>query len=196
VYRQRGWLWVGRCCTGFTWSLTTNASGGSITPAGVYTAGPTASITDVVQVGDSLWNEASRTWAIPYVDWSTWKALGAGRESSRRLADEDLEAARKAAAEIVARFEGAFVERGGKRCRVVGRSAQGGVRVDGGPGGFKERTVSLTDLGWVFAAKRDVAASGAVLDEARVNRLRYLEGTPRSATRWIDTGWAILLASV
>jgi hypothetical protein len=32
-----------------------------------------------------------------------------------------------------------------------------------------------------------------VLDEARVNRLRYLDGTPKDATRWIDTGWAIRL---
>ena len=40
--------------SGYTWSLATNASGGSIVAAtGVYTAGPTASVTDVVQVTDS-----------------------------------------------------------------------------------------------------------------------------------------------
>jgi hypothetical protein len=32
-----------------------------------------------------------------------------------------------------------------------------------------------------------------ILDEERVNRLRYLEGTPRSSTRWIDTGWAMMI---
>ncbi|BDG02807.1 hypothetical protein [Anaeromyxobacter oryzae] len=41
----------------------------------------------------------------------------------------------------------------------------------------------------------DVSAPGGVLDEARVNKLRYLEGTPKESTRWIDTGWAILLVS-
>jgi hypothetical protein len=40
-------------------------------------------------------------------------------------------------------------------------------------------------------AAGDVAEHGGILDEARVNRVRYLEGTPKSATRWIDTGWAI-----
>lgn len=29
---------------------------------------------------------------------------------------------------------------------------------------------------------------GGLLDEERVNRLRYLEGTPKASTRWIDTG--------
>ncbi|MFZ6181617.1 hypothetical protein [Nannocystis pusilla] len=30
-----------------------------------------------------------------------------------------------------------------------------------------------------------------MLDEARVNRARYLDGAPKSSTRWIDTGWAL-----
>jgi hypothetical protein len=37
--------------------------------------------------------------------------------------------------------------------------------------------------------------TGGILDEARVNRLRYLEGTPKASTRWIDTGWAIALVA-
>ena len=73
----------------------------------------------------------------------------------------------------------------------MGAAARGGIRVDGGPGGFAERTVSLIDLAWVVVAADDVAANGGVLDEPRVNRLRYLEGVPRISTRWIDTGWAI-----
>jgi len=32
-----------------------------------------------------------------------------------------------------------------------------------------------------------------LLDEAFVNRVRYLEGTPRGSTRWIDTGHALRL---
>jgi hypothetical protein len=34
---------------------------------------------------------------------------------------------------------------------------------------------------------------GGLLDEARVNRLRYLDGTPKGSTRWIDTGWALVV---
>ncbi len=49
---------------GFTWSLATNASGGSITAGGGYTAGPAGSVTDVVQVTDSLGNVASRDVAV------------------------------------------------------------------------------------------------------------------------------------
>lgn len=146
--------------------------------------------------GVGRWDDASGTWVIPDVDHATWRALGERRESSRRPREQDLEGARKAAEAIVERFGGGWVEADGKRFRVVGRSAQGGVRIDGGPDGFRERTVSLTDLGWVIAARRDVAASGGVLDEARVNRLRYLEGTPRAATRWIDTGWALRLVGL
>jgi hypothetical protein len=58
----------------------------------------------------------------------------------------------------------------------------------GGPDGFKERTVSLVDIAWVLVARDDVATSGGMLDEPRVNGLRYLEGTPKAATRWIDAG--------
>ena len=47
--------------TGYTWSLSTNASGGSINAStGLYTAGATPSVTDVVRVQDSLGNAATR----------------------------------------------------------------------------------------------------------------------------------------
>jgi hypothetical protein len=46
--------------TGFAWALAANASGGTIdSGSGAYTAGPTASVTDVVRVTDSLGNTAS-----------------------------------------------------------------------------------------------------------------------------------------
>ena len=46
--------------TGFTWTLATNNSGGSINAStGAYTAGPTGSVTDAVKVTDSLGNTAS-----------------------------------------------------------------------------------------------------------------------------------------
>jgi cytochrome c peroxidase len=47
--------------TGYTWSLATNASGGSIGQGGGYTAGPAGDVSDVVQVVDSLGNAAVAT---------------------------------------------------------------------------------------------------------------------------------------
>ncbi len=44
---------------GYTWSLATNASGGSIAATGGYTAGSTGSVTDVIQVTDSLGGTAT-----------------------------------------------------------------------------------------------------------------------------------------
>ncbi len=49
---------------GFTWSLATNASGGSIAASGVYTAGATSGVTDVVQVTDSLGNVATASVSV------------------------------------------------------------------------------------------------------------------------------------
>jgi phage repressor protein C with HTH and peptisase S24 domain len=146
--------------------------------------------------GVGRWDEPSDAWAVPDVDYGTWRALGSGRSSSRRLTEDQLRRASAAAAAIIGQHGGRWIERDGKRCRVASASEQGGVRIDGGPDGFRERTVSVTDVAWVLVARDDVAANGGVLDEARVNKLRYLEGTPKNATRWIDTGWAILLVSV
>ena len=80
------------------------------------------------------------------------------------------------------------------RYRVLDRTSQGGLRIDGGPGGFKERTVSTQDFAWVLEARVRADASGALLDESFVNRIRYLPGTPRGSTRWIDTGHALRLS--
>jgi hypothetical protein len=48
----------------YTWSLSTNASGGSIDATGIYKAGPTPNVTDVVQAADSLGNVATRSVAV------------------------------------------------------------------------------------------------------------------------------------
>ena len=142
--------------------------------------------------GVGRWVDADRMWAMPEVDFATWRALGEGRQASRRL-DPAQEAEGDA---IIGRIieivgEDGWMDDDGKRFRVIGRAQGGGLRIDGGEGGFAERTVSLTDVSWVVAAAKDVAANGGLLDEARVNRLRYLEGTPKESTRWIDTGWAV-----
>src|SRR5262249_38553230 len=45
--------------TGFSFSLSGNPPGGSVSTAGAYTAGATANVTDTVRVVDSLGNAAS-----------------------------------------------------------------------------------------------------------------------------------------
>jgi len=47
--------------SGWSWSIPTNGSGGSVTQAGVYTAGPTGGTTDVVRVADPFGNAATAT---------------------------------------------------------------------------------------------------------------------------------------
>ena len=135
-------------------------------------------------------------WRIPELDFATWRALSSSREASRRLPAGAEERARALVERVLSSAgEGNWISGNGKQCRVVGRSARNGLRIDGGPGGFSERTVSLLDIAWVTVAQDDVRERGGVLDEARVNRLRYLEGTPKGSTRWIDCGWALFLAS-
>ena len=143
--------------------------------------------------GVGRWVEDEEQWAIPALDFATWRALGKGRDCSRRLPPLALERAESVLEEVVRRAgSGGWMERDGRRCRIVERTA-GGVRIDGGSGGFAARLISLTDVAWVLLAAEDVTDAGGMLDEARVNRVRYLEGTPKESTRWIDTGWAILL---
>jgi hypothetical protein len=133
-------------------------------------------------------------WAVPPPTWRLWKRLSTGRGASRTLDDAWLARAEAVAAELVARFAGETVLVRGRPVRVLGRSAQGGVRIVGEGG--QERSVSRTDLAWALAAADDVRVSGGALDEARVNRLRYLDETPKGSTRWIDTGWAVGLVGV
>jgi hypothetical protein len=127
------------------------------------------------------------------VSFTTWRKWGAGKEVSRNLADELMERARTLVESLVAPEGGVreIVRADGRRARVLGSASRGGFRIDGGVGGFAERTVSLLDLAWVIAAANHVQVHGGLLDERLVNRLRYLEGTPKGSTRWIDTGWAI-----
>ena len=145
--------------------------------------------------GVARYREDDDLWACPGVDHETYRDLG-GRGASRSLPLGARERAQALVEELLRRpGAGAILERSGKRCRIVGPAAGGGLRIDGGPGGFAERTISLVDLGWILVARDDVQRSGGILDEPRVNRLRYLEGTPKDSTRWIDTGWALLIVA-
>ncbi|WP_224248660.1 hypothetical protein [Hyalangium gracile] len=145
--------------------------------------------------GVARWQDDEDRWALDEpVDHATWRALGHGRTSSRSLPPEATARAEAWVEQLLRTHPpGTLLARDGERCRIVGRSPQGGVRIDGGPKGFKERTVSLADLAWALLARDDTRKTGGLLDEARVNRLRYLEGTPKESTRWIDTGWALFL---
>ncbi|SES91353.1 DEAD/DEAH box helicase family protein [Stigmatella erecta] len=130
---------------------------------------------------------------IPEVDFETWRTLGEGRLASRTLPDEALSVAQRIVDALLSLpgSERVLTNAAGGLAFVRGRAVRGGLSIDGGPAGFKPRTVTLTDLAWVVVAARDIEVNGGVLDEARVNRFRYLEGTARGATRWIDTGWAL-----
>ncbi len=145
--------------------------------------------------GVARWLEEEDRWALSEpVDYATWRALGHGRRSSRRLPEGALERASEQVKNLLSTHPiGRTIEEDGKRCRIVGIASEGGVRIDGGEGGFEERTVSLTDVAWALLARDDARSTGSILDEARVNRLRYLEGTPKGSTRWIDTNWALCL---
>jgi hypothetical protein len=145
-------------------------------------------------LGVGRWQSEESAWSFPAPPVAVWRSLSSGRSASRTLAPSALARAARVAEDASERLD-VWIERGVQRGRVVGRAARGGLRVDGGEGGFAERTVSLVDLGWVLVAADDVRLNGGVLDEARVNKLRYLDGTPKEATRWIDTGWALAVVA-
>jgi superfamily II DNA or RNA helicase/diadenosine tetraphosphate (Ap4A) HIT family hydrolase/HKD family nuclease len=131
-------------------------------------------------------------WTFPAVDFATWRALGEGRSASRALDPLWASAAEAMVAHLdAAHAPGDWLEGRGRRCRFHGRSARGGVRIDHDT--MKQRTVSALDLAWVIQAYDRRNEHGDRVDEAWVNALRYLDGTPKASTRWIDTGWALVL---
>lgn len=145
-------------------------------------------------LGVGRFDDATGRWVIPEVDAATWRALGDGGVS--RPLPPGSEA--RASDIVVTLLELPETERWieqprGARARVLGAGPRGGLRLRLGAEGEegRERSVSLTDLAWVVVAADDVAAHGGLLDEARVNRLRYLEGASKASTRYIDTPWAI-----
>jgi hypothetical protein len=58
---RQGFQAIGGSLTGYTWAFVTNASGGSLSPSGAYTAGGVGSVTDVIGLTDSLGNSATAT---------------------------------------------------------------------------------------------------------------------------------------
>jgi hypothetical protein len=142
-------------------------------------------------LGVGRWQWDGSSWAFPAPPFGVWRQLSTSRAASRTLDRACLVEAERVAGLAMSRLADRWTERGGQRGRVVGRAAKGGLRISGGDGGFGERTISLLDLGWALAAAADARERGGLVDEARINRLRYLDGTPKEATRWIDSGWAL-----
>jgi hypothetical protein len=73
-------------------------------------------------LGVGRWNDAESAWVIPDVHFETWRALGAGRSASRRLPADALERAASCVEAAVAQAQNrnGWLERGGKRMRVLG----------------------------------------------------------------------------
>ena len=69
---------------GYTWTLATNASGGSIDGSGHYTAGPTGGVVDVVRLTDSSgeWSSARVTVKGPGRDAGSANDAATGQDAS------------------------------------------------------------------------------------------------------------------
>lgn len=141
-------------------------------------------------LGVARWIDPEEGWELPEQPFDVWREFGDGRTVSRVLPPEALARASRVVEAVMglAAGERLLVQPSGAKARVLGKAPRGGLRIAVGEG---ERTVSLGDIGWVAVAADDVREQGGLLDEARVNRARYLEGTPKGSTRWIDTGWAL-----
>ncbi len=147
-------------------------------------------------LGVGRWDEKEGDWAIPEVAFATWWALGHGRSASRRLEEGWNEEARELVDHVlVAPGPGGWVGSGDRHCRIVGPAEGGWVRIEGGEEGFAEGTVSLTDIACVLAASERAAANGTLLDEGVVNAYGLSRLDAEGMTRWIDTGWAVVLKS-
>jgi len=135
--------------------------------------------------GVGRFSEDDGLWHIPSVDYDTWRTYGGGREVSKPLPEGAAARAQVAVDALLALPDRELVQPGGARARVVRAADRGGLRLEVSSG--NERTISLTDIAWVVVADD----GSGVLDEAKVNRARYLEGTPKGSTREIDTQWAL-----
>ncbi len=127
-------------------------------------------------------------WQVAPLDFATWRALNPRGGASRPLPPYAEALALRYLAQLHHSLTpGQWLEADGKRFRVVKVREGAGVTIDGGPGGFKPRNVSLTDLAWALLALDGQADSAS---KALIHALRYWPGTPRGSTRYIDTLWA------
>ena len=71
--------------TGYTWALTTNASGANITSTGIYTAGTTGGVVDVVRAMDSTGNTGSATVTVTLIQPATKSSVGCSATSGEAI---------------------------------------------------------------------------------------------------------------
>jgi hypothetical protein len=149
---------------------------------------------DWTYLGVGHWREDESAWATPELDFPLWRALGTGRGASRRLPAESLTRAAELVEDVLAKVRtGRSPVLAGTHYRIVGKAKEGGLRLEGGEASkTSARTVSLTDLAWVLHA-REAAPPRVRVDEAFINKQRYLSGTPKGSTRFIDTPLAMAL---
>lgn len=131
-------------------------------------------------------------WAVPELDFESWRSFGRGRTASRRLEPEYTEQARKLAAFLGERLdENGLIEARGRSCRFLGTNGKTVQLI--APQMKSARSVTNIDLSWALKARHSVQLKGGVLDEGLLDRLRYLDGTPSGSRRFIDSGWALVL---
>ena len=143
--------------------------------------------------GEGARDGEREAWRIADVDVDTYERFGGSRAKSRDLPAHAKQWAKAFTEKLQDTLgEDGVVNARGRTCRVVSVSDRGSVEIEGvGEDGFKPRKVSNTDLAWVLLARE--SNTSPILDEATVNRARYLPGTKPSSMRYIDTGWALVL---
>ena len=143
--------------------------------------------------GVGRWIEEERLWRIPPFDHDTWKRISGGRSSSRSLPPEALrrasELVKRLLTKVSARHHAGGAQSPASGCSAwLRRVASGSMVV--GEASPSARFHSLTSDG-SWPRQTMPHAPRAALDEALVNRLRYLEGTKgridQMARHWMGT---------
>jgi len=142
-------------------------------------------------LGVGRWTDEERSWAFPAPSALRWHELVTKATWSRTLPAMWRAQAVEFTRQIGATKIGQVFTADGRDVRVVGVSRDGGVFVEGADGGMQRRSVSATDIGWVIHAADVAARAGEKLSAEGANRLRYLSGTPKGKTRFIDTKLAV-----
>ncbi len=146
-------LGYGGSNAGYSWSLTTNASGGTIDAAtGVYTAGATSGVTDVAQLADSAGHVATATLKI-----------GAGVTLSPSTAALPPRGQQQLSASGGA---GGYVYSLATNASGATIDASSGAYVAGTVGGVTDLVQATDSLGNVATASVDVGASLAITPDS------------------------------
>jgi superfamily II DNA or RNA helicase/SOS-response transcriptional repressor LexA len=144
-------------------------------------------------LGVGRWDVAEGAWAFPAPPALRWHELADAVTWSRTLPMEWRVRAQAFARMLGETKIGAEFAREAGMARVVRITRDLGVFLEGVDGSLSPRPISATDIGWVIWAADEAARGGPPLSLETVNRLRYLKGTPKGKTRYIDTKLAMAL---